>query len=112
MRDFQFWTTYAEAMVEFHLDLPPWSSSVQSKVYPKEKRYEVFYKNFNTLKEGKLDSYTNKQLDCYLWLTGLYKTWFQKGSINNKEIDQLFSALTIERVPQPPLSVMLPQGLI
>lgn len=105
--DFPILDQYAEYMVEFFLDLPHWEN-IKVKKHPETKRYEVFHTNFHQLKQKNLAAYTNKQLDCYLWLVGLYKEWLQKGSVNSKEIGLLFSSLTLEGIPQPPLGDLLP----
>ena len=75
----------------------------------KDNRYRAFCTNFEKLRTlAKLEC-TTKELDQYLWLTGMYMRWLKERSKENPRVNQELRGLFQQ--PTPELKAMLPNHL-
>ncbi|GHO80504.1 hypothetical protein KSD_82750 [Ktedonobacter sp. SOSP1-85] len=74
-------------MVNYHL-------GKHGQVLDKEHPYKAFLENIDRLKKGAHLLCTNKELDRYLWLAGLYREWQHDPAKKkmNVEVAELFNA--------------------
>ena len=101
---FPIYDSFAEDMVKFHLGRQGW---IKDKEHP----YRAFFQNLVKLKEQVCSQgpCTYEALDRYLWLTGLYKAHRTKANPKiNREVEELFKALSINEAPTSLLQAMLP----
>lgn len=76
---------YAEKSVKFHLGRGNF-------VRRRRSRYKAFAKNFEKLRSLARVKCTTRQLDHYLWLSGLYRTWRRNRKTRiNKDVRRLFA---------------------
>lgn len=82
-------------------------------VVDKAKPYQAFCRNFRTLRElAKLES-TTKELDQYLWLTGMFMRWQKEKSKKNPRVNAELKAVFQDPSPEimAELRAMLPKDL-
>ncbi len=85
MERFPIYDSFARKMVAYHL-------GKQRQVPETEGAYKAFLENIERVKRRAHLSCTNKELDHYLWLAGLYQTWKKKHEAKmNVEVAKLFT---------------------
>jgi len=72
-----------------------------------DNRYRAFCENFEKLRTLAKLKCTTKELDQYLWLTGMYSRWRKKNPRVNEELKGLFQ----QRPPVAQFVAMLPEHL-
>lgn len=79
----------------------------------KSKPYESFYKNFRNLHALAKLTATTKELDQYLWLTGMFIRWQRERSKTNPRVNAELKALFQSPSPEMgnELRTMLPEHL-
>jgi hypothetical protein len=88
MERFPIYDSFAAKMVTYHLGIYPQG---KNKAHP----YRAFVENIDILKRYAHLYCTNTELDRYLWLGGLYRSWEKnKGAQINAEVAQLFNSLS------------------
>ena len=86
MERFPIYDSFAVKMVAYHLGK---HGQAHDTKYP----YKAFIENINRLKKHAHLSCTSKELDRYLWLAGLYRTWLRnRDSQINAEVKELFKS--------------------
>jgi hypothetical protein len=89
---FPIYDSYAVKMVAYHL-------GPQGKNGEIEQPYKSFVANLNKLKRCAQLSCTNRELDHYLWLAGMYRKWRAKPGVHiGSEVSSLFSSQSPEAV--------------
>jgi hypothetical protein len=76
----------------------------------KEKPFAAFRRNVEQLRQEAGIKGNNRELDHYLWLTGMYIKWRNKPKLVNAELKQLFSSREAQDVSD--ISEMLPTSLL
>jgi hypothetical protein len=102
---FPIYDDAARKAIKLHLG----NTYINNKTYP----YEGFCKNFSRLKAEAGLNCTTRELDRYLWLTGMYMRWLKnrskKRQLVNVELRELFNNPNPETTAE--LDALLPSIL-
>jgi len=90
---------YAERTIKFHLGR-------KNLVYSHRNRYVAFVENFERLKSLARLNCTVRQLDHYLWFSGLYREWRRRNGKARKRINKEVRNLFRNRVHKELLARM------
>jgi hypothetical protein len=99
---FPIYDDAARDAIRLHLGTDAYSVS-------KDNRYRAFCENFEKLRELAMLKCTTKELDQYLWLTGMYVRWQKKKK--NPRVNEELRGLYQQQPPVAEFKAMLPKSL-